>query len=135
VGSWTISGGGGSPTGITLDPSNVSHLWIVDSSSDRVYQYDNAVGRTSGRQAASTSFALASGNTNPQGIADPPTLDDEAAAPLSSSSVAGNRVPSATTFSSTSADASLVTALQRRKQEQSALTDAVFADGVGLLLG
>jgi hypothetical protein len=72
VGSWTISAGGGSPTGITLDPSNVSHLWVVDSGTDRVYQYDNAVSRTSGSQAASTSFALAPGNTNPQGIADPP---------------------------------------------------------------
>ena len=39
VGSWTISGGGGSPTGITLDPSNPAHLWIVDSGTDRVYEY------------------------------------------------------------------------------------------------
>jgi hypothetical protein len=71
VGSWTIAGGG-TPTGITLDPANPSHLWIVDSSADRVYQYDNAVTRISGSQAASTSFALAAGNSNPQGIADPP---------------------------------------------------------------
>ena len=42
VGSWTISGGGGSPTGITLDPSNASQdLWIVDSGTDKVYQYTN----------------------------------------------------------------------------------------------
>jgi len=72
LGSWTITSGGGSPTGITLDPASPSHLWIVDSGTDRVYQYDAAVGRTSGSQAASTSFALAAGNTNPQGIADPP---------------------------------------------------------------
>ncbi len=72
VGSWTMSGGGGSPTGITLDPSNVSHLWVVDSATDRVYQYDGAASRTSGSQTPSTSFALAAGNTNPQGIADPP---------------------------------------------------------------
>jgi hypothetical protein len=71
-GNWTLSGGGGSPTGITLDPSAPGHLWVVDNSTDRVYQYDNAVGRTSGSQSASTSFALAAGNTNPQGIADPP---------------------------------------------------------------
>jgi len=76
VGSWAISSGGGSPTGITLDPASPSHLWIVDSGADRVYQYDNAVGRTSGSQAASTSFALTAGNTNPQGIADPPTAGD-----------------------------------------------------------
>jgi hypothetical protein len=72
LGSWTISGGGGSPTGITLDPSSPSHLWIVNSGTDRVNQYDAAVSRTSGSQSPSTSFALAAGNTNPQGIADPP---------------------------------------------------------------
>jgi hypothetical protein len=72
LGSWTIDAANASPTGITLDPTNVSHLWIVDNGTDRVYQYDNAAGRTSGSQSASTSFALAAGNTNPQGIADPP---------------------------------------------------------------
>ena len=72
MGSWTITGGGGAPTGITLDPAAPSDLWIVDNNTDRVYQYSNAVGRTSGSLAASTSFALAAGNTNPQGIADPP---------------------------------------------------------------
>ena len=72
LGSWTITGAGSSPTGITLDPGSPSHLWIVDSGSDRVYQFDNAVSRTSGSQSPSTSFALAAGNTNPQGIADPP---------------------------------------------------------------
>lgn len=73
LGSWTMStSGANAPTGITLDPASPSHLWIVDSGTDRVYQYDAAVGRTSGSQSASTSFALAAGNTNPQGIADPP---------------------------------------------------------------
>ena len=41
-----MTGGGGSPTGITLDPTAPSHLWVVDSATDRVYQYDNAVGGT-----------------------------------------------------------------------------------------
>ena len=72
AGSWTMTGGGGSPTGITLDPAAPSHLWIVDKKTDRVYQYANAVGLTSGSLAASASFALAADNTNPQGIADPP---------------------------------------------------------------
>jgi hypothetical protein len=74
VGSWTISAGGGSPTGITLDLGNNSDLWIVDSATDRVYQYVGAASRTSGSQSAATSFPLAAGNTNPQGIADPPTV-------------------------------------------------------------
>ena len=72
VGRWTIAGGGGAPTAITLDPAAPSHLWIVDNNTDRVEQYDNALGRISSSQAASTTFALAAGNTNPQGIADPP---------------------------------------------------------------
>lgn len=72
VGSWTISGAGSSPTGITLDPTNPSALWIVDSGTRRVYQFDAATGRTSGSQSPSTSFALTAGNSNPQGIADPP---------------------------------------------------------------
>jgi sugar lactone lactonase YvrE len=72
LGSWTIDAANSSPTGITLDPTNVAHLWIVDNGTDRVYQYDNAASRTSGSQSASTSFALAAGNTNPQGLADPP---------------------------------------------------------------
>jgi hypothetical protein len=72
VGSWTISSGGGSPTGITIDPANVSDIWIVDNATDRVYQYTAAASRTSGSQSPATSFALAAGNTNPQGIADPP---------------------------------------------------------------
>lgn len=71
-GSWSISGGGGKPTGITIDPANVSNIWIVDNNTDQVYQYDAATPRTSGSQSASASFALAAGNTNPQGIADPP---------------------------------------------------------------
>jgi hypothetical protein len=72
VGSWTITGAGSSPTGITLDPAGGSQLWVVDSGTKRFYQFDNARSRTSGSLAPSTSFALAAGNTNPQGIADPP---------------------------------------------------------------
>jgi len=70
VGSWTISTSGAtSPTGITLDPGNVSDLWIVDNGTDRVYQYAAAAGRTSGSQNAVASFTLSSSNSNPQGIA------------------------------------------------------------------
>lgn len=74
LGSWTISNGGGSPTGITLDPANVGDLWIVDNATDRVYEFAGAASRTSGSQAPLASFALAAGNTNPQGIADPPVV-------------------------------------------------------------
>ena len=74
VGSWTITTAGAtSPTGITIDPANVSNIWIVDSGTDRVYQYNAAATFANGSShAADVSFALAAGNTNPQGIADPP---------------------------------------------------------------
>ncbi|MEQ1826987.1 MAG: hypothetical protein ABL921_13615 [Pirellula sp.] len=72
LGSWTITSGGGSPTGLTIDPANVSNIWIVDNNTDRVYQFDAATGRTSGSASPTSSFALSAGNTNPQGIADPP---------------------------------------------------------------
>jgi hypothetical protein len=72
VGSWTIAGAGSSPTGITLDPSGGGSLWVVDNGTDRVYQFDNARGLAAGSLSPSASFALAAGNTNPQGIADPP---------------------------------------------------------------
>jgi hypothetical protein len=81
-GSWTISGANTTPTGITIDPTNVSDIWIVDSGTDRVYQYTAAASLTGGSQAASASFALAAGNTNPQGIADPPA--PEGAVPVAS---------------------------------------------------
>ena len=72
VGSWTISGANTTPTGITLDPSNPSDIWIIDSGTDRIYQYTAAANRTSGSQSPVASFALAAGNANPQGLADPP---------------------------------------------------------------
>ena len=72
-GSWTITSGGGNPTGLTIDPTMInSHIWIVDNNTDSVYQFDSATTRTSGSASPSSSFALATGNSNPQGIADPP---------------------------------------------------------------
>ena len=61
------------PTGLTIDPSGVSQsIWIVDNGTDRVYEYTGSRSRNSGSQSAAATFALAAGNTNPQGIADPP---------------------------------------------------------------
>ena len=55
--SWTIDSANKSPTGITLDPSGSSQsLWIVDSGTDRVYEYANARGNSSGSQAASVTL-------------------------------------------------------------------------------
>jgi hypothetical protein len=72
LGSWSIDPANAHPTGITIDPTNVSDIWIVDSGTLKVYDYAGAASRTSGSQSASATFALAAGDTNPQGIADPP---------------------------------------------------------------
>ena len=73
VGSWTIDSANKVPTGLTIDPSGASpSIWIVDNGTDRVYEYTNSRSRNSGSQTASATFALSAGNTNPQGIADPP---------------------------------------------------------------
>ena len=88
LGSWTIDAANASPTGITINPTNVSDIWIVDNGTDKVYQYTAAAGRTSGSQSAAATFALAAGNTNPQDIADPPapgTMLASSAIPLAGS--------------------------------------------------
>jgi hypothetical protein len=75
LGNWTISTSGAArPAGVTIDPTNVSNIWVVDSGTKLVYQYTAAASRISGSQAAEATFALAAGNTNPQGIADPAGL-------------------------------------------------------------
>jgi hypothetical protein len=75
LGSWTIDAANTHPTGLTINPGNVSDIWIVDNGTDKVYQYSAAAGRASGSQNAAATFALAAGNTNPQDIADPPAPD------------------------------------------------------------
>jgi DNA-binding beta-propeller fold protein YncE len=85
LGSWAIDPANTQPTGITVNPNNVNDLWIVDNGTDKVYDYAGAASRTSGSQNAFATFALAPGNTNPQGIADPASremLPTSAAAPL-----------------------------------------------------
>ncbi|MBC7817586.1 MAG: tandem-95 repeat protein, partial [Planctomycetaceae bacterium] len=72
VGSWTIAAANSTPTGLTINPANVSDIWIVDSGTDKVYQYSAAATRTSGSQAFAASFSLAAANKNAEGIADPP---------------------------------------------------------------
>jgi DNA-binding beta-propeller fold protein YncE len=85
IGNWTIDPANTNPTGITINPNNVSDVWIVDNGTNKVYDYAGAASRTSGSQSAASSFALAANNTNPQGIADPPagcTLSSPGLAPL-----------------------------------------------------
>lgn len=101
IGNWYYASGGfssGSPTGITIDPSHVSDVWILDSTADRVFRFAGAASRTSGSATASDSFPLASGNSNPQGIADPPppgsspSSDVAALAPAAAEALATDHV-------------------------------------------
>src|SRR5262249_25205773 len=70
--SWTIDAANSTPTGLTINPNNISDIWIVDSGTKKVYQYTAAASKTAGSQNAAASFALNANNSNPQDIADPP---------------------------------------------------------------
>jgi hypothetical protein len=84
IGSWNIDPANTQPTGITLNPNKLGDLWIVDSSTKKVYRYAGATWRSGGSQTAAASFALAAGDTNPQDIADPPASSlTPGAAPVS----------------------------------------------------
>lgn len=82
LGSWKIDPANAHPTGITINPASVSDIWVVDNVTLKVYQYAAAAGRTSGSQAAATTFALNPGDANPQGIADPPPPSVASPAPV-----------------------------------------------------
>jgi hypothetical protein len=71
VGSWTVDSANKAPTGITLDPANIGDIWISDGGTDRVYKYAAAASRDSGSQSSASSFALATGNGNAQGLVVP----------------------------------------------------------------
>ena len=79
LGNWALDTRNTVPRGITIDPANVNDIWVVDSTDDAVYRYESAASRTSGSQVAADVSALAPGNTNPQGIADPPPASDSSA--------------------------------------------------------
>ena len=72
VGSWSLDNANTRPEGITIDPSDVNDIWIVDKDTDEVFRYTGGAHWDSGTHAASETFDLAGGNTNPRGIADPP---------------------------------------------------------------
>jgi hypothetical protein len=90
LGSWTIDAANSSPTGLTIDPANVSSIWTVDSGTRKVYEYTAAASRTSGSQSAAATFALAAGNSNPQDIADPPVPGSQLTTETSTAAVSGS---------------------------------------------
>jgi len=95
VGSWAIATVNSAPTGITIDPSGATQsIWIVDNGTDRVYEYTDSRSRNSGSQLAAITFALAAGNTNPQGIADPPANSINVSKTIAATSGAAFEAPS-----------------------------------------
>ncbi len=132
VGSWTINSANKYPTGLTIDPTGASQsIWIVDSGTDRVYEYGSARGNAGGSLVGS--FGLAPGNTNPQGIADPPppgTLLQSAAAsltpaPMSLAPDFDESTPPVTAFTA----ANLRTSDSRRDERASRVDQALVMPG------
>jgi hypothetical protein len=57
LGNWSIDTRNTSPVGITLDPSGASSsLWIVDNTTDTVYEYSSSRSRVTGSQSAIRTF-------------------------------------------------------------------------------
>ena len=72
LGSWQLDGDNKSPSGLTINPSGGTELWVVDRSSRQVYRYAEGRELHSGMAQASNTFLLDALNSNPEGIADPP---------------------------------------------------------------
>ena len=69
--SWLLGPVVVTPTGLTVDPSNASmDIWVVDDTFNAVVTYRS--GRTLVAPVPAAQTPLPSGNTSPQGIADPP---------------------------------------------------------------
>ncbi|MCU0961709.1 MAG: PKD domain-containing protein, partial [Pirellulaceae bacterium] len=75
LGRWSLDAANADASGIALDPSGASDdLWVVDRVDRLVYAYVGGTTWRGGNRAADSSFALAIGNSAPEGIADPPVL-------------------------------------------------------------
>ncbi len=73
LGRWRLDARNADASGITRDPTGASSdLWIVDRADRVVYTYTGGSAWRDGNRTASSTFALAAGNTQPEGIADPP---------------------------------------------------------------
>jgi sugar lactone lactonase YvrE len=66
-GSWSAGGLSSSAT-LTGIATNGTDIWLVDSSSDKVYKFTGAAGLRSGSQSAASSFKLNRSDSNPQDI-------------------------------------------------------------------
>jgi RHS repeat-associated protein len=75
LGRWKLDPANADASGITKDPTGASgDLWVVDRADRVVYDYAGGTAWRDGDRLASRTFALASSDKDPEGIADPPTL-------------------------------------------------------------
>lgn len=72
-GGWDLPSPNTRAAGITIDPTHASDsIWVVDSGTDKVYEYKGIYQTTFTTLTLVNTFSLASGNSNPTDIADPP---------------------------------------------------------------
>jgi hypothetical protein len=69
AGIWSLDPRNSQPTGITIDPSNLLNLWIVDAQADQVFEYVGGAQFTSGNHVADKNLALQKSNGQSQGLA------------------------------------------------------------------
>lgn len=68
-GNWKLAAANSTPTGIALAPDESGAIYVVDSTTDRVYRYGNGMSRLAGALPITGQFALNSLDGNSQGIA------------------------------------------------------------------
>ncbi|MGN6545519.1 MAG: putative Ig domain-containing protein, partial [Aureliella sp.] len=68
---WALDPANSDPVGIAINPSSDDGIYVVDATSQRVYSYPRRTLPVNGSQLAVDSFALATGNSSPIGLADP----------------------------------------------------------------
>ncbi len=89
LGHWSLDSENADPAGITKDPSGGSDLWVVDRVDRLVYRYTSATTIRIGAARFTDRFTLATDNTSPEGIADPPIISGLSPAD-------GSRIPAGT---------------------------------------
>jgi hypothetical protein len=72
LGSWKLDADNTAPSGITLNPTGGTDLWVVDRTARKVFDYTTGTTARSGQLTAAGTFNLGAGVTDPEGIADPP---------------------------------------------------------------
>ncbi len=73
LGHWQLDEQNTEPSGLTIDPSGGTDIWVVDRRDLVVYRYPLGTLSVTGEAIAADTFTLAADNTSPEGIADPPT--------------------------------------------------------------